>query len=138
MTLEIIRLITDGGLLVFIWAVQLIIYPSFKYYKSEDLFTWHQLYTKRVTIIVLPLMLMQLIISSVQAFEIINVYTISSLIIIALLWLSTFLIFVPLHHRISTNNFDSKTLEALVLKNWIRVFLWSILFTYSIFEFQMM
>ena len=57
MNLEYIRLLVDAGFIVLIWAVQLVIYPSFKFYSNANLLKWHRLYTKRVTVIVLPLML---------------------------------------------------------------------------------
>ena len=61
--IAISQLIVDFGLLVLIWIVQLIIYPSFLYYKSKNLMVWHQKYTERIAVIVLPLMLMQLAIA---------------------------------------------------------------------------
>ena len=73
--LETIRLICDSGLLILIWMVQLVIYPSFSYYKQEDLFKWHETYTKRIAVIVIPLMLGQLITSSIQIYTNLDFYS---------------------------------------------------------------
>ena len=58
--IDIIRLLVDFGLLVLIWIIQLIIYPSFLFYRAKELITWHKMYTKAIALIVIPLMLGQL------------------------------------------------------------------------------
>ena len=56
-----ITLLVDIGLVVLIWMVQLIVYPSFTFYSKENLVNWHQKYTARIAVIVIPLMFLQLI-----------------------------------------------------------------------------
>lgn len=135
MTLDLIRLLIDTGFLILIWAVQLVIYPSFKFYSSENLYTWHRLYTVRVTFIVLPLMFSQLICALLHIWKIQNWYTLISLTLILLLWLLTFLVFVPLHQSIDNNNPVSEVCHKLVTKNWIRTLLWSVLFFISLMNY---
>ena len=136
MSIMILRLLIDFGLLVLIWIVQSIVYPSFLYYNSKDLFNWHSVYTSRFTFIVMPLMLGQLGISIYQLMMEIDLYTVLSLIIILLIWLSTFLQFVPIHTEISKGKANQKMLDSLVKKNWIRTFLWTALFLYSMLVTQ--
>ena len=131
MSIIILRLLIDFGLLVLIWIVQRIVYPSFLYYNPKDLINWHSVYTSRFTFIVMPLMLGQLGISIYQLIMEIDLYTVLSLIIILLIWLSTFLQFVPIHTEISKGKVSQKMLDSLVKKNWIRTFLWTALFLYS-------
>lgn len=128
MDITFLRLLTDTGFLVLIWAVQLVIYPSFKYYSKSDLNIWHISYTKRITFIVLPLMFAQLILACVHIYQSQDWYTISSLLIVIGLWLLTFIIFVPLHQRIDNNKFTDETCSSLVYRNWLRTLLWSLLF----------
>ena len=135
MDLFIYRLLFDFGLLVLIWLVQLVIYPSFQYYSKKELVEWHQRYTIQVTYVVLPLMLGQLIIAILQ-FKNVNSapmaqYTELSLLLILALWLSTFLQFVPMHNKISNGDFNEELLLKLVRKNWIRTILWTLLFCSS-------
>ena len=132
MSIAVVRLLFDFGLLVLIWIVQRIVYPSFLHYNSKDLINWHSAYTSRFTFIVMPLMLGQLVISIYQLIMEINFYTSLSLIIIILIWVSTFLQFVPIHGKISKGEVSQKLLVSLVKKNWIRTFLWTVLFLYSI------
>ncbi|MEM1320668.1 MAG: hypothetical protein AAGG75_10460 [Bacteroidota bacterium] len=132
MNIELFRLLFDAGLFVLIWMVQLIVYPGFQYYASEQLLTWHNTYTPRITVIVMPLMLGQLALAALQLWTRQDWYTLSSALIIALLWGSTFLYFIPLHGQIANNQFNTQTLQELVSKNWGRTFLWTLLLALSL------
>lgn len=134
MTLAIIRLLFDAGLVALIWIVQLVIYPSFLYYSRDNLKRWHDKYTNRITYVVLPLMLGQLITAAAQIWMEVNWFTIISVVIVCLLWLSTFLKFVPLHNKITAGSFQNQTLVDLDRLNWGRTVLWTILFMISLGE----
>ena len=137
MSLDLARLLIDFGFVVLIWAVQLVIYPSFGFYTKDNLFIWHKSYTARVTIIVLPLMFSQLFLSCMQLWEIQNWYTILSLVFVITLWLQTFLIFVPLHQSIDKNEPVENVCNKLVNKNWTRTALWTFLFVISIVHYSL-
>ncbi|PWH85217.1 hypothetical protein DIT68_09765 [Brumimicrobium oceani] len=135
MTLDLFRLLIDFGLFVLIWIVQLVIYPSFVHFSAENLFVWHQKYTQRFSIVVMPLMLSQISIALLQLIQAQNWYTISSSVIIVVLWLTTFKIFVPLHFSIHNNKPIEKACEKLGTKNWMRTALWTILIILSVIFF---
>jgi hypothetical protein len=137
MTLDLARLLMDFGFVILIWAVQLVIYPSFEYYSKQNLYTWHKSYTIRVTFIVLPLMFSQLILAAIQLWQIQNWYTIISAIFIIVLWLQTFLIFVPLHQSIDHNTPVENVCRKLTVKNWMRTILWSLLFLISLLYYTL-
>jgi len=132
MSITILRLLFDFGLLVLIWIVQRIVYPGFLHYDAKNLINWHKVYTSRLTLIVMPLMLGQLGISIYQLIMEIDLYTVLSLIIIIVIWVATFLQFVPIHAQISKGKASQKMLDSLVKKNWIRTFLWTVLLLYSL------
>ncbi|HKJ48055.1 MAG TPA: hypothetical protein VJ973_03150 [Christiangramia sp.] len=132
MDLQLIRLLIDFGLMVLIWIVQLVIYPGMCYYKSEDLGNWHKIYTGRIGVIVGPLMIAQLAIAILQFWFMQSLYTIVSLIVILIIWMLTFLIFVPLHNSIQPNKSCEEITNDLVRKNWWRTLLWSLLFLASL------
>ena len=134
MQIDIIRLLLDFGLVVLIWIIQRIVYPSFLYYSSEDLVKWHRIYTSRFSTVVIPLMFTQLGVSIYQVFAHTNLYTASSLVIIILIWITTFAVFVPIHSKISKENSNESDLVSLVNKNWMRTILWTLLFIYSFFD----
>jgi DMSO reductase anchor subunit len=136
MSLDLVRLIIDFGFVVLIWAVQLVIYPSLGYYSKENLYSWHRSYTTRVTFIVLPLMFSQLILSFLQLWDVQNWYTIVSVVSVIVLWLLTFLIFVPLHQSIDNKMLVHNVCHKLVHKNWMRTLLWTFLFIISIIHYS--
>ncbi len=128
MSIAILRLLLDFGLVVLIWIIQRIVYPSFLYYNTENLVAWHSVYTSRFSAIVIPLMLGQLGLSIYQVITLSSLYTFISLVIIILIWIATFLQFVPIHATISKGRANETMLKALVHKNWLRTFLWTLLF----------
>ena len=131
MSINIIRLLVDFGLLTLIWMVQLIVYPSFVYYETHALIKWHKKYVSNFKFIVIPLMIGQLGTAIYQVIFFNNLYTMASLIIIILVWISTFFQFVPIHSNISKGIVNERVLKILVNKNWIRTFLWSVVFIIS-------
>ena len=131
MSIEQIRLLFDFGLVVLIWIIQCIVYPSFRYYPTKDLITWHKIYTARFSVIVIPLMLGQFGIALYQTILLPSLYTVISIILIICIWLATFLQFVPIHNTISKGIVNEKLLLSLVHKNWVRTVLWTLLFIYS-------
>lgn len=127
-------LIVNSGLVVLIWMVQLIVYPSFLFFNKENLVHWHKVYTKRIAVIVVPLMLIQLVISilnTIVSFSIINL-TIGLLVLF--LWFFTFKSFAPVHFKISENGFQQIQLQELVNRNWIRTIIWSLILGLSLLQ----
>lgn len=135
--LSIIQLIVDLGLVVLIWMVQLIVYPSFLYYQKKNLLHWHQKYTNRIAIIVVPLMLIQLILAAFFIYLEINFKNALNLLIVVFLWVYTFTSFAPLHFKISEGKFENTLLKLLVKRNWYRTTLWTILFLINFMYFIM-
>ena len=125
--IEITRLILDVGLLVLIWMIQLIVYPSFLFYTAKELIAWHKMYTKAIALIVIPLMLGQLGIAIYQVFHLQNTYTLTSIVLVVFLWGITLLKFAPMHQQISEGNTHVQLLKKLVQINWIRALIWTIL-----------
>jgi len=132
MTLVMLRLLIDFGLVVLIWIIQLIVYPSFRFYKIENLIIWHRKYTRLIGYIVGPLMLLQLGLTIFYTTQEINPINVISLLIISAIWMSTFFQFIPIHNGISKGQVTKEMLISLVNKNWLRTFLWTLLFVINI------
>ncbi|MBZ9628651.1 hypothetical protein LB456_10590 [Psychroflexus sp. CAK57W] len=128
-----LRLVIDFGLVVLIWMVQLIVYPGFSFYQESDLLKWHKYYTPRITVVVAPLMFIQMAIAVyLSLFEFSTINLIYLLLVLST-WISTFLYFVPLHQKIE-GNLDLKiSSRKLATLNWIRTFQWTFIFGYSLF-----
>lgn len=136
MNLIIAKLLIDFGLVILIWMIQLMVYPSFKYCSKEELQKWHKKYTFRIACMVIPLMFGQLFIYGYQVFKYQSAYHILGLAIVILLWIITFRTFVPLHNTISNHEQTNETLVNLVRKNWDRTGLWTVLCVLSIIDFM--
>lgn len=136
MDITIISLLFDAGLFVLIWMVQLVVYPSFLYFDKENLVKWHQQYTKGLSIIVVPLMVGQLSISILQLVQLPSLEMIIHLIMVSAVWVSTFVQFVPIHTKITNHKATEKLLKQLVIKNWLRTFLWTLILCFSLYYFN--
>lgn len=132
MVIEPLRLIFDFGLLVLIWMVQIIVYPSFQFFQKENLIKWHEKYTRVISFVVIPLMFGQLIITVLQLIKIQSVFNICSLVLIGLVWAITFSQFVPMHSKISAGNADKILLKRIVKMNWSRTLLWTVIFIWNL------
>lgn len=134
MDINSIRLLFDTGLLVLIWIVQLLVYPSFLFYDKSNLFKWHAHYSLRLSFIVIPLMFGQIIATGVQIFPLPTTASIISLFLVISVWILTFLQFVPIHKKIAQNKASEVLLKQLVKRNWVRTILWTLIFCWSIFN----
>ena len=109
-----------------IWTIQIVHYPSFHYIDKLSFTNFHNFHERRISIIVMPLMLIELTTST--ALYINNMSSIVfalNFLIVGLIWCSTFFVQVPIHSILSEKK-DKNLIEKLVNTNWIRTFLWSI------------
>ena len=111
-----------------IWTIQLVHYPSMRFIPKERFVEYHNFHSIRISFLALPLMLTELITSLVLFYQNYNnaIQTIFliNLVIVVLIWLSTFLIQVPLHNALSKEK-QSEKLSKLICTNWIRTILWT-------------
>ena len=99
-------------------------------YIPEDRFTeYHNFHSMRISILAMPLMFTEMVTSIILFYQnFSNTFYIvffSNLIIVILIWCSTFLIQVPLHNSLSKEK-DIEKLSRLVHTNWIRTILWTL------------
>ncbi len=130
--IEILRILFDLGLLVLIWMVQLVVYPSFLYYSDEGLIKWHSRYVQRISLVVIPLMFGQTFVSGYQLYQEQTYYTVGSVILVIVTWVLTFSLFVPRHNSISNGVHTHKTLVELVSLNWSRTMIWTLIFLWTL------
>jgi DMSO reductase anchor subunit len=128
---DTIRLLLDFGLFVLIWMVQLIVYPGFLHYSDKELQRWHARYTPRISFLVIPLMLGQLMLYGALLQQAKTFYSVGAFSLVLLVWLITFTVFVPRHKMITAGDFSDKTLQELVHFNWARTVIWSLLFLWN-------
>ena len=128
-----VKLLFDFGLFVLIWMTQLIVYPSFTQFDPVDLQTWHSSYTLRISILVMPLMVGQLVVHIHQLSRDYSLIPSVALVCILLAWVNTFLYAVPLHNQIASGVDISIAAEKLVSVNAWRTWCWSFVFFIDVF-----
>ncbi len=114
----------DCGLFVLIWIVQLIIYPSFKYWQKDIFVKIHAWYKRMISIIVVPLMLGQAGYSILDLIYTRQTISYLRFVFVALVWVVTFFVSVPIHRELA-KGLSNAAVERLINTNWIRTFLWS-------------
>ena len=116
-----------------IWIIQLIHYPAYRYIDVNEFQKYQKLHQNRISVLVLPLMLIELI-SSIYLFmlQFESLFYILNLATVLLLWLLTFSIFVPLHGKLQADH-SPKKITTLIRMNWVRTILWSLRATLLLF-----
>lgn len=113
-----------------IWFVQVVHYPLFQRVGEECFVAYEREHTRRTTLIVAPLMLVEL-----TSAALLGVMALSServdatlamlgLALLAVVWGSTFGVQVPLHGRL-TERFDQRDAARLVSTNRVRTIAWT-------------
>ena len=110
-----------------IWMVQLVHYPLFAEVGPERFADYERLHQLRISAVVMPPMLIEL----VTAYLLATAWpgpgrwaAWTGLGLLAVIWLSTFLLQVPRHEALAAG-FDEATIRSLVLTNWLRTLAWT-------------
>ena len=120
------NLAISWGLFILIWLVQLIIYPGFHRITCEAFAAYHRWYVVRISSVVLPLMLAELILTVwwIRSDDY-SLVSVLAGVLVLIVWLSTFVLQVPIHNRLKTGKED-REIRRLVTTNWIRTAAWSL------------
>jgi len=113
-----------------IWVIQLVHYPLFEQVGIDQMQSYAQSHSRRITWIVFPLMLAELacavfILSRFRSTEFFML-ALFGLALVGIIWLSTALIQVPLHNKLVQGGYDLETIRSLVKGNWIRTISWTL------------
>jgi hypothetical protein len=128
----IANLVITSMLTCLIWIIQILHYPSFKFVRESSFTSFEAFHTKSISLIVMPLMIAELLTISLLILK--NpqsLILISSLVMVVLIWLSTFYFSIPCHNILSQKH-DIQTIEKLIMTNWPRTILWSSKFILAI------
>ncbi|MFT4762645.1 MAG: hypothetical protein ACI9XO_002757 [Paraglaciecola sp.] len=125
MNLDFINIAVTWTLVGLIWVVQLVHYPSFQYIDNSEFLKFHEHHSQSISIVVLPLMLAELALAFYLGYQSNwNFISLLPLLLVALIWLSTFLLQVPIHQQLGSGK-NLKLIINLVHSNWIRTVLWT-------------
>jgi hypothetical protein len=124
--IHIANVAVSWGLLTLIWLVQIIIYPGLARIPADDFVQHHAWYVTRMTMIVLPLMIAEIIIAIAWLFlEDSAFYPMVAGSLVIIVWWSTVTFQVPVHKRLQAGK-DRSKLTRLAATNWIRTVAWTI------------
>ena len=120
------NLAVSWGLLLLIWLVQIIIYPTFERVPAAEFVEYHRWYIKRIGSIVGPMMIIEAVGLIYWLYW--DRYSPPGVIaagLVFIIWLSTYTLQVPLHNRLARKK-DGAAIRQLVTSNWIRTIAWSV------------
>ena len=124
--IHVLHAMATWGMVGIIWFVQLVHYPLFCYVPWEGFGQFSLAYQHRTSFVIVPLMLAELVTAVVIACHLpIHVLACLGLVLLGGIWISTFLIQVPLHKRLALG-FHPIVHRRLVRTNWLRTILWSV------------
>ena len=111
-----------------IWTIQCVHYPLFARVGAEAFPAYESEHTRRITWIVGPPMLLELVTSAAlvvwRPAEFGSWWAWSGLALVGIVWVSTVVLQVPQHERLA-KGFDANAHRLLVLSNWVRTAAWS-------------
>lgn len=121
--LYFIQIVCNSYLVSLVIITQFITYPTFLHINKDKFSEYHRKYVNNISFIVAPVMLIELLTLSLIAYFSGEFLIIKSLILLLVIWLTTFFIMIPSHNRIS-KSFNKKEIISLINYNWVRTILW--------------
>lgn len=127
LSLDQLHLISTSMMVAIIWIVQILHYPTFLFIDKERYTEFQQFHMNKISYIIVPLMLVELIsgLSILFTVENIQFSFYVSLSLLILIWLITGLFFTKFHSELS-KKFSHNTILILIRLNWIRTVFWTI------------
>jgi uncharacterized membrane protein len=111
-----------------IWIIQILHYPLFNMIGRENFVAYEAAHTNLITVVVMPAMLLELILTAMIFFappaSIPSSLNWLNAVLLGVIWFSTAFLQVP-QHSILSSGFDEKAYRMLVNSNWIRTVAWS-------------
>ncbi len=136
MNLDFINVAVNWTLVGLIWVIQLVHYPTFAYVDNSNFLQFHAHHSKSISIIVMPLMLIELALATYFAYQNQwNFIALTPLLFVLLIWASTFFIQVPIHQKLGQGK-NLVLIQKLVNTNWIRTIFWTIKAIWVSYYFQ--
>ena len=126
MTMLQLHAAITAALVGLIWTVQIVIYPLFSRIGTEAFRNYHQSYMARIGSVVGPLMVAELVTAALVIYQgERSPWFLVSLVLLAMIWLSTWILLIPLHKQLEVG-FTPTAHDKLVIGNWLRTLAWSL------------
>lgn len=106
-----------------IFTTQIVNYPLFINVTKRNFTLYHKFYVKKISSIVIPIMLVEFLVSILLLVSSNTFLNMINLIVNVIIFLTTYFIHVPIHNIIKSN-YNKSLIKKLIKKNWIRTTLW--------------
>ena len=116
-------IIINSILVGVILMTQILSYPLLLKLGISNFYNYYNSYTNRISFIVIPLMIFEVLLSIILNIILNNFYLFASNILLIVVWGSTFFIQVPIHNKLSSNH-SYVLINKLIYTNWIRTIAW--------------
>lgn len=124
----VLQLASTWSMVGLIWLIQIVHYPLFGRVGAEQFPVYASEHQRLITYVVLPLMFAELISAlwlwSSRPAEISNGLVVAGIVLVVVIWASTFLVQVPQHEAL-LSEFNADIHRKLVAGNWIRTIAWT-------------
>ena len=110
-----------------IWFVQIVHYPLMARVSASEFAAYEREHQHRTTFVVAPTMLIEAVAAALLVVvppALGRILPAVGIALLAVIWLSTFLVQVPLHTRLASG-FDAGVHRKLVWSNWLRTLAWT-------------
>jgi hypothetical protein len=121
--IELIYFLSSFWMAVLILFVQWVHYPLFTYVSKNQLIQFSEDHQRRISYLVGPAMILEWFSLVYLVLVIATPFFYLHAVLLGLIWLSTFLIQVPIHNQLLTMPSANLAIR-LVHGNWIRTLLW--------------
>jgi|GEM_PF-245809 len=129
-TLFLIHFCATAMMTGIIWIVQIVHYPLFEQVGEPGFQGYISDHGSKITWIVFPLMTIELITGLVMTFNydlpFDSMWAYLGILLIAIIWLSTAFLQVPVHNSLVREGWNPVTIRKLVTGNWIRTVSWTL------------
>tara|TARA_B100001939_G_scaffold183569_1_gene158097 strand:+ start:440 stop:865 length:426 start_codon:yes stop_codon:yes gene_type:complete len=125
--IEYIHLISTSMMVAIIWIVQILHYPTFKYIDQKRYEEFQDFHMKRISYIIIPIMLVELSSGVIVLIIDSSLYTPFgvSLVLLIFIWILTALLFSKVHAYL-LKGYDEDSINKLIDLNWIRTIFWTV------------
>lgn len=109
-----------------IWTVQIVVYPQFSRVPEAAFVEYHTAHMRAITLVVGPLILVEALTAGPLVWHgwgSVGFHL--SLLLLGVVWLSTWVLQVPAHARLASG-FDQASFSRLLRTNWIRTTGWTL------------
>lgn len=120
-----LQIFSTCALFGLILTIQFVHYPSFLFISPENFKKFHNFHTQKITLIVAPLMLVEIITALMLWLMIPSNLTLANLASVFAIWIFTASLSVPIHNALSKAH-NPKLIKKLIATNWLRTITWGL------------